>query len=146
MKTKSHTKQELIFKPHQKGKTYRDVLERARVLLWVWTCSDLCSEFILFKLSCLFANTLSLSLNLSMENTRAFWANWNSDSPIIVDYLLLALPVNVGTDIRTDPRKFRVSFFIVPRFLYKTRASTTKLVLCAVLPFIRREIWRGSIL
>lgn len=39
------------------------------------------------------------------------WAIVNSDSPILVDYLLLALPVDVGTDTRTEPRKFLVSWF-----------------------------------
>jgi len=39
------------------------------------------------------------------------WAIVNFDSSIIVNYLLLALLVNVGTDTQTEPRKFLVSLF-----------------------------------
>lgn len=35
----------------------------------------------------------------------------NSDSPILVDYLMLALPVDVDIDTRIESRKFLGSLF-----------------------------------
>lgn len=43
-------------------------------------------------------------------------SDYNYDFLIIVDYLASVLPVNVGIDIRTEPRKILISFIILIYF------------------------------